>query len=125
MNNIQFLALISFFLIKMNLVAQNALPLDEAKDLSSLIQLKSELSKKSELKEFYRIQLHSGSRVEAEKIIKEFDSKNLQLDSDIIYETPNFKVWVGFFRNKLNAEHLYKELKEDFPKAIIIKPGRN
>lgn len=125
MNSIQFLVLISFFLIKMSVNAQQHLPLDEAKDLSSLIQLKAELSKKSELKEFYRIQLHSGSRVEAEKIIKTFNSSDIQLDSDIIYETPNFKVWVGFFRNRLNAEHVYSELKEDFPKAIIIKPGRN
>lgn len=125
MNSIQFLLLISFFLIKINLFAQQHLPIDESKDLSSLIQLKSELSKKSELKEFYRIQLHSGSKLDAEKIIIKFNSLEHQLDSDIIYETPNFKVWVGFFRNKLNAEHVFNGLKEDFPKAIIIKPGRS
>lgn len=125
MNSIQFLTLISFFLIKMNLVAQQHLPLDETKDLTSLIQLKAELSKKSELKEFYRIQLHSGSRSEAEKIIKEFNANESQFESDIIYETPNFKVWVGFFRNRLDAERIFKDLKEDFPKAMIIKPGRS
>ncbi len=125
MNSIQFLTLISFFLIKMNLAAQKHLPLDEAKDLTSLIQLKAELSKKSQLKEFYRIQLHSGSRSEAEKIIREFNISNENLDSDIIYETPNFKVWIGFFRSRLDAERIFKDLKEDFPKAMIIKPGRN
>jgi hypothetical protein len=109
----------------MNLAAQKHLPLDEAKDLTSLIQLKAELSKKSQLKEFYRIQLHSGSRSEAEKIIREFNISNENLDSDIIYETPNFKVWIGFFRSRLDAERIFKDLKEDFPKAMIIKPGRN
>lgn len=125
MNSIQFLTLISFILIKMNVNAQQYFPLNEAEDLTSLIQIKSNLSKKSELKEFYRIQLHSGSRLDAEKVIKKFNSTTTTLDNDIIYETPNFKVWVGFFRSRLDAERIFTELKEDFPKGIIIKPGRN
>lgn len=107
------------------LFAQNHSPINESELLSELIQLKKELSNKSELKEFYRIQLYSGSRQEAEKSIKEFSKLDLKIDSDIIYETPNFKVWVGFFRTRLEAEKQLNTIKEEFPKALILKPGRS
>ncbi|GAK92069.1 hypothetical protein JCM19298_2557 [Nonlabens ulvanivorans] len=43
-------------------------------------------------------------------------------ESILEYEAPNFKLWVGSYRNKLEAERALIEIKKDFPNAFILKP---
>lgn len=99
--------------------------------LNEIIQLKQEMTKNYKLKEFYVIQLHSGDKEEAKEIksdINEFlEDKNkpesFKREVIIIYETPNYKVWVGKFNTRLQADRFFLDLKEDYPNALILKPG--
>ena len=75
------------------------------------------------LNERYKIQLFYGSNLnEANKVKKEFETTYSEWRSDIVFETPNYKVWVGDFRNRLEAERAFVKLKKDFKSAIIFKP---
>jgi uncharacterized protein YdiU (UPF0061 family) len=99
--------------------------------LNEIIQLKQEMTKNYKLKEFYVIQLHSGDKEEAKEIksdINEFlEDKNkpesFKREVIIMYETPNYKVWVGKFNTRLQADRFFLDLKEDYPNALILKPG--
>ncbi len=69
----------------------------------------------------YRIQIYSGNdREKAQerkaKFYKEFPEKNAYLN----YEQPKFKVRVGDFRNKIEAQKLYYTLKEKFSTVLIV-----
>lgn len=98
---------------------------DPKKDeiLKELIEIKKELTNDDQLKEFYKIQLYSGNLKDAEKVKKDFD-KAFDLSSTIKYETPNYKVWIGNFRNRLEADRALVKIEEVFNTAFIIKPGR-
>ncbi|MBZ9631039.1 SPOR domain-containing protein [Salegentibacter sp. LM13S] len=95
---------------------------DDAK-LSKLLELKSEMSKDNEIGDRFKIQLFYGNNGEANEVIKDYRSK-FEYPSLIAYEAPNYKVWVGNFRNRLEADRALLKIKESFPSAFIPKPRR-
>ena len=96
-----------------------------------MVKLKRQMTKDYKLKEFYVIQLHSGNKETAQEIKKDIDifiRQNQQADSFqkeavIVYETPNYKVWIGRFSTRLLADRFFLKIKEDYPNALILKPG--
>lgn len=89
-----------------------------------LLKLKTELSQDNKMGDRYKIQIYSGNNGEANTVIKEFRSEYSQWSSTIEYETPNYKVWVGNFRNSLEADRALILIKEHFPAAFRFRPGR-
>lgn len=69
----------------------------------------------------YRIQIHFGSEREKAKQVK---TKFLQQFPEVpayeVYQQPNFKVRVGDFRTRLNAQKFMNELAASFPSAFIV-----
>ncbi len=92
--------------------------------IPELLELKSEMTKDGKLGERYTIQLYYGDNNAASNVIKEFRGKYNSMPSSVIYETPNYKVWVGNFRNRLEADRALLKIKADFPSAFIPKPQR-
>jgi inner membrane protein involved in colicin E2 resistance len=92
--------------------------------LPELLQTKSQMTKDGKLGDRYKIQLYYGDNNAASEVIKEYRSKYTSWPSEIIYETPNYKVWIGNFRNRREADKVLLQIKQDFPAAFIPKPQR-
>jgi len=108
----------------LNLTAQEGkINISEDAKISKLLALKSEMSKDNEIGDRYKIQLFYGNNGEANEVIKDYRSK-FEYPSLIAYEAPNYKVWVGNFRNRLEADRALLKIKESFPSAFIPKPRR-
>jgi len=88
--------------------------------ITELITLKASLSVEGELNDRYKIQLYSGSREGAENIQRSYRLKIGADKSQIVYETPNYKVWVGNYRNRLEADRALPKIKKEFPSAFIF-----
>jgi hypothetical protein len=69
----------------------------------------------------YRVQLHFGNDRNKARDVK---SKFLNLhQNDAAYESyqqPNFRVRVGDFRTRIEAQKFLKEIKNDFPSAFVV-----
>ncbi|GGE24429.1 sporulation protein [Psychroflexus planctonicus] len=104
--------------------AQDVQNTNQDQQLRELIKIKKELTNSDKLKEFYKIQLYSGNLNDAEDVKKEFDDE-FEISSTIKYETPNYKVWIGNFRTRLEADRAMLQISEVFESAFIIRPGRN
>lgn len=92
--------------------------------IPTLLEMKSEMTKDGKLGERYKIQLYYGDNNAASEVIKKFRSLYSEYPSKIIYETPNYKVWIGNFRNRLEADRALLKVKTNFPSAFIPKPQR-
>lgn len=90
--------------------------------ISELLILKSKLTNDNELADRYKIQVYSGDLKQAEVALRKFRNKVGTWKSDIEYETPNYKVWIGNFRNRLEADRALIKIKKEFPNALIFKP---
>jgi len=92
--------------------------------INELLTLKTQLTKDNELTDRYKIQLYSGERERAYRILKSFRNKVGTWSSSIEYQTPNYKVWVGNYRNRLEADRALLKIKREFSSAFIFKPDR-
>lgn len=93
--------------------------------IPKLLEIKTELSNDNELGDRYKIQVYSGNITQAGTILKRFRNKVGTWKAEIEYETPNYKVWVGNFRNRLEADRALLTIKKEFPNALIFKPDPN
>lgn len=92
--------------------------------IPELLDLKTKMVKDSRIGERYRIQLYSGDNSKASKIIKEYRALYPDWPSTVVYETPNYKVWVGNFRNSLEADRALLKIKNTFPAAFRFRPEK-
>lgn len=71
--------------------------------------------------EGYTIQVYSGmKREDAMNIKKELTITLPQLDSEIQYLQPNYRVKTGKYFNRLEAEKDYQQVKRYFQAAILV-----
>ena len=87
--------------------------------LNSIIKLKKELNSKIQN---LRIQIYNGDRKNAELIIKEYIDNFNDTSADIIYETPNYKIWVGNYYTQLEADRNLIKIRKKFSSAFIFRP---
>ena len=90
-----------------------------------LLEIKTDMTKANKLGDRYRIQIFSGDNNGASNVLKDFRNQYTQWTSTIIYDTPNYKVWVGNFRNSLEADRALQQIKNAFPAAFRFRPERN
>ena len=92
--------------------------------IEKLLLIKNQMDKDGAFSERYRIQLLSGTLKEVNEVKDKADDTYEEWDTEIIYETPNYKILLGNFRNKLEAERAFLEIKTEFPEAFIFIPKR-
>jgi hypothetical protein len=74
----------------------------------------------------YRVQLHfGGDRKKAQKIKTDFLQNYPEVSAYELYQQPNFKIRVGDFRTRLEAQKFLKELSATFPGAYIVNDDIN
>ncbi len=70
----------------------------------------------------YRIQVYAGTERDAAQKIKTEIAINYGEQTYMIYESPYFKVRVGDFRSRMEAQQLFHTLKQKYT-SILLVPG--
>ncbi|GAA4273937.1 SPOR domain-containing protein [Aquimarina gracilis] len=96
--------------------------INEDPRIKILLNLKAKMEKEGDFSDRYKIQLYYGNLNKANEIMETSKQEFPQWDSSIKWETPNFKVWLGNYRTRLDADRALKEVHEKFPNAFIFKP---
>ncbi|UZH56307.1 SPOR domain-containing protein [Salinimicrobium tongyeongense] len=108
-----------------NTIAQEGqVSIQQDETIPALLEQKSEMVQDGVIGERYRIQLFSGDNNQASKVIKEYRALFPHWSSTIVFETPNYKVWIGNFRNSLEADRALLEIKKSFPAAFRFRPEK-
>jgi hypothetical protein len=69
----------------------------------------------------YRIQIYSGNSQEAAEKAKETVYRlDANLDPEVIYFTPNFKVKVGNYYDRVEAYETLVKIRQAFPQALLL-----
>lgn len=102
------------------ILSQNGkITINQSSKLDSVVKLKKELNGKVQN---LRIQIFNGDRENAELVMKEYLEIFNDTSASIIYETPNYKIWVGNFYNQLEADKKLIEIRKKFRSAFIFRP---
>ena len=98
--------------------------LNEDPAIAKLLEIKKDMNKDDKNSDRYKIQIYSGNLGSAESIKSKFENSNGKIRSQLVFETPNYKVWVGRFRTRLEAERALVDVQKKFTDAFIFKPKK-
>ena len=96
-------------------------PLEEDSIVKKLILQKNEIDSEEYESNYYTIQLYYGNYLIAKEILDEFKTIYPDWKSIIIFETPNYKVQVGNFKNYYISLGKLNEIKKKYPSAFLLR----
>lgn len=97
--------------------AQSGVSVSESANIKELMEVKKEIAKNEKA---YQIQVYNGNISGANEAHATVKSKYGNMPSALTFETPNYKVRLGAFRTRLEAEKQLVEIKKSYPGAFII-----
>jgi hypothetical protein len=84
-------------------------------------QIKKDFSKKTFESTYYTIQIFYGSLNEADSIYNDFKQNYEDVKSELIFETPNYKVRIGEYKDINVASQSLEKIRRVYPGSFIIK----
>ena len=101
--------------------AQNTtITIHQSGKLKTVLAAKTALDKTSKTSK-YKIQLANGSKSFVDRTLGRFYAEFPNTPAHKVYESPEYKVRVGNYRSKLEAERALIFIRKKFPNAIIMK----
>ncbi len=74
---------------------------------------------------YYRIQVGFGSHAKAQKIKSNVEHDFPDMYSKIDFDSPTYRVRLGRFKTKLEAERKFMEVRKKYPNAMLLKPKKS
>jgi cell division protein FtsN len=91
--------------------------------IDTLLEIYEEVISHSD---YYTIQVgfvSSNEKANNLKSLVNIDFPNLS--SKVDFDSPTYRVKVGKFKNKLEAERKFKEVRRKYPNAMLLKPKKS
>lgn len=119
---IKFLISIVLFFLSYSLVnAQDENVVYNDTLTQKLFQIKKDYSKRIFESTYYTIQIYFGDLKNADSILIDFQKNYEGIKSELIFETPNYKVRIGDYRDINIASQKLEEIRRTYPGSFIIK----
>ena len=89
-----------------------------------LLKEKRKINPSITVNDRYKVQIFYGDNDKARKALSDFKRDFKNIDGTIVFESPTYKVWVGNFKSKIDAEKTMVDIKKKYPHALLIKPNK-
>jgi hypothetical protein len=104
------------------LSAQSATVLiEQDSTVTKLMATKIEIDTENYSSKFYTIQLFYGDNKLAQELFENFKQSFPDWEAELSFETPNYKVQVGRFKNYYFGLNKLKEIKRVYPAAFLLE----
>jgi hypothetical protein len=112
----------SFLFISVNSINAQVV---QDKTIESVMELKKEHQKLNPKIDGFKIQLYNGIETESYLVRTKFLTVFPDMKVDISYKAPEWKVQVGNFRTRIEADQSLLKIKEQFPGSLVVKAKIN
>ncbi len=115
---------ILIFLLNLSVVAysQNAqINIEQSEEIEKIFTINKEVNRKLYSSNYYTIQIFYGDLENAKLVQETFKELYPERSTKLIFETPNYKVRTGRFKELIVAEKELRQIKSNFPSAFLIK----
>ncbi|PIF53727.1 SPOR domain-containing protein [Flavobacterium sp. 2] len=111
--------------LALNINAQDQnLTVNQDPKFEQLLNEKRKFNTSISTNDSYRIQIFSGKSEEAKKTLSDFKREYSTIDGTIIFNTPNYKVIVGSFKSRIEAERNLADIKKKYKNVFLLKPNK-
>ncbi|MFP9099479.1 SPOR domain-containing protein [Flavobacterium sp. RHBU_24] len=104
--------------------AQSSVTVNQDEQFSELLAAKRKINASITVNDKYKVQIFYGDNNGARKSLQDFRRDYKNVDATIIYESPTYKVLVGSYKSKIEAERNLAEIRKKFPYALIVRPNK-
>ena len=116
---------LSMFALTCNINAQEqSISLNQDPKFEQLLNEKRKINTSLTVNDSYKIQIYSGGSEIAKKTLTEFKQEFKGVDATIVFNTPNYKVWVGSFKTRIEAERNLESIKNKYKNLLLIRPSK-
>lgn len=96
------------------------LRIESSARLDEMVAQKKEYNKSVETNQGFKIQIYYGTEKGCYEVKEEFSLLFPDMESNIIFSTPQWKLQVGNFRTRLEADNAIVGIKKEYPAAIVL-----
>ena len=115
---------IFFTFILFNIYSQNLnQKINDNSKFLKLIELSKIANNEYFNSSYFSIQVYSGTYKEADSIMNFVKGKYINDSIYFFFETPNYKVQLGKYKSKIEAQKSLREVSKVFKSAFILKPN--
>ena len=94
--------------------------IESSAKIDQIVAQKKQYNKNLKTYKGYRIQLFYGSEKGSYDIRNEFKVLFSEIPTKIVFSSPEWKVQVGNYKSRLEADRALVDIKKEFPSAIIL-----
>lgn len=123
-NILVFIHLTMFYLIFFPTIEAQNVTITQDPKFEQLLNEKRKINASITITNLYKIQIFNGNNETSKKALIDFKKEFKNYDATIIFSTPAYKVWIGNFKTRIEAENNLEVIKKKYPNAIIIKPNK-
>jgi hypothetical protein len=98
--------------------------IEQDEKIEKLLQEKRKNNSGITINDKFKIQIFFGNIEESKKTLLAFKKEFSLLDGTIVFSNPSYKVWVGSFKSKIEAEKSLINIKKRYSSAVIIEPNK-
>ena len=121
MKNIVLIGILSCFFLSAQ-AQKGAINIEQDAKLEEALNI---YASNSSDKDYYTIQVGFGSYARAADLKAQVDMDFPGWRSKIIFDSPTYRVHVGRFKTKLEAERRFLEVREKYPASLLLKPEKS
>ena len=118
-----FILLVFIVFLQNNLEAQTedgTVRIESSAHIDQMLAQKKNYNKSLEKFQGFKIQIYYGSEKECYEVKEEFKSLYPDIATSIIFSTPQWKLQIGNYRTRLEADHSMVSIKKEYPSAIVL-----
>ncbi|MBA6152227.1 SPOR domain-containing protein [Gelidibacter maritimus] len=105
-----------------SIAQEGMVTIDQDKEIDRLLEFKRDAQATVDA---FVIQVYNGSRGGAQTIKSDISNLFPDWSNSIEYESPNYKIWLGNFRTRLEADRALMTVKKTYPDALVLRPKKN
>ena len=88
--------------------------------VDEMLAQKKEYNKSIEAYQGFKIQIYYGSEKKCYEVQEDFKMLYPDIATSVIFSTPQWKLQVGNFRTRLEADNAIVNIKKEYPGAIVL-----
>ena len=118
-----FILLVFIVFLQNNIEAQTedgTVRIESSAHIDQMLAQKKNYNKSLEKFQGFKIQIYYGSEKECYEVKEEFKSLYPDIATSIIFSTPQWKLQIGNYRTRLEADHAMVSIKKEYPSAIVL-----
>ena len=118
-------SLLTFIILNsFSTVNAQSVTVSQDENFEQLLNEKRRINSSITINNRYKIQIFNGNSESSKKALIDFKREFKNYDATIIFSTPAYKVIVGNFKTRIEAERNLNLVRKKYPNSILIKPSK-